>query len=280
MAPLGRQGEKGPIRHSGARAERASAIYCRLEIIVAFGINGFGAVQTYPVPSLFQALSLGNAPPLPPNPPYGTPNPNLVSVNFTGKPPPAVPVNLTLAAAPVQEAIQKISAQTILSYSHPPLQATANSTTAVSATNPSIADQQQGASPDGIPARIDLPTAAVSFLVTAASSSLTSGAEALQQTIAKLQQGQEQALADDANAQNNAPSTGGSTNPSQGGSSQPAPAGEAPPAPAAPAGGSGGGSKVTTPAPASPGIVGKIVAGIQSLAISAIYSSPVFSFSA
>jgi hypothetical protein len=251
---------------------------------VAFGINGFGAVQTNPAPSLFQALSIGNALPLPPNPPYGNPNPNLVNVRLSGNPSPALPANLTLAAQPTQEAILKISSQAVLAFDHPPLPLTQNTTTGISATNPTISRQIQGPSPDGIAPNTDLPSGAVSFVVTSSSSSLSSGADALEQTIAKLQQGQVQAQAQPSNA-NTVPSGNGSSgngssgNTPPGGSSSPAPTGEAPPAPAPPSG-SGGGSKVSTPAPASPGIVAKIVSGIQSLAIATVYPSSIFSFSA
>jgi hypothetical protein len=244
---------------------------------MAFGTIGFGAVQIQPSPQVFQALSLSGAPPLPPAPPYGNPNPNLVPVAQTGNP--AVPANLTLAAHPAFSAILKLTNQATLLYGHPPVPATTNTTSAVAAFNPAISGQVQGPSPSGIPGPSDAPAGPISFQLTAAPANLTSGVNALTQTIAQVQQIQA-AQASAANAASaNAPSSNANTSTTNGGSigaggnpvgGSPAPA----PAPVV------HGSTTTTPAVASPGLVAKIAQTVQSLAISAIYSGSIFSFSA
>lgn len=245
---------------------------------MAFGSIGFGAVQIQPSPQVFQALSLGGAPPLPPAPPYGNPNPNLVPVVQTGNP--AVPANLTLAAHPAFTAILKLTNQSLLLYAHPPVSGTTNTTSAVSAFNPGVTGQLQGPSPTGIAGQTDVPAGPVSFQLTAAPANLTSGVDALQQTLAKLQQGEQTQAAAAAAAAETVPSNANASNAGSanvgsnlaGGAPEPAPA----PAPIASTHGSSG----TTPAPASPGLVAKIVQTVQSLALGAVYSAPVFSFSA
>jgi hypothetical protein len=243
---------------------------------MAFGTIGFGAVQIQPSPQVFQALSLSGAPPLPPAPPYGNPNPNLVPVAQTGNP--AVPANLTLAAHPAFSAILKLTNQSLLLYGHPPISGTTNTTSAVGAFNPGVTGQVQGPSPTGISGQADVPAGPVSFQLTAAPANLTSGVNALTQTIAQVQQIQAAQAAAANAASANAPSsnpiasnTNAGSNPT-GGAPAPSPA----PAPAPVI----HGSTVTTPAAASPGLVAKIAQTVQSLAISAIYSGPVFSFSA
>lgn len=238
---------------------------------MAFGTIGFGAVQIQPSPQVFQALSLGGAPPLPPAPPYGNPNPNLVPVAQTGNP--AVPANLTLAAHPAFSAILKLTNQSLLLYGHPPIPGTTNTTSAVGAFNPGVTGQVQGPSPTGIAGQAGVPAGPISFQLTAAPANLTSGVNALTQTIAQVQQIQ-QAQAAAANA---TPANANASNANVGGNpagGAPAPSTAPGPAPVV------HGSTVTTPAPASPGLVAKIVQTVQSLAISAIYSGPVFSFSA
>ena len=74
-----------------------------------FGITGFGAQQTYPAPQVFQALSLSGAPPVPPAPPYGNPNENLVPVARTGNP--VFPANLTVVAHLTYQAVLNASTQ-------------------------------------------------------------------------------------------------------------------------------------------------------------------------
>lgn len=248
---------------------------------MTFGTIGFGAVQIQPSPQVFQALSLGGAPPLPPAPPYGNPNPNLVPVAQTGNP--AVPANLTLAAHPAFTAILKLTAQSVLVFGHPPLPASANTTSTVNAFNPGVSGLVQGPSPTGIAGQADVPDGPVSFQLTVAPANLTSGSDALQQTLAKLQQGEEAqaaaaaAAAAIAPSSNTAPSNANNSNTgSPAGGSVPTGAPAPAPAPAPVV----HGSTTTTPAPASPGLVAKIVQSVQSLAIGAIYSGPVFSFSA
>ncbi|HTA39935.1 MAG TPA: hypothetical protein VK760_12710 [Candidatus Acidoferrales bacterium] len=279
-----------------------------------FGITGFGAQQTYPAPQIFQALSLSGAPPVPPAPPYGTPNEDLVPVARTGNP--VFPANLTVVAhltyqavlnvsaqtgplkpsnaakAPVvvptanqiaTSQIQEPSSQTLLTHLRPEVDAVPNTTNAVNAANPSVAGQVQGPSASGLPARIDLPEGLVSFQVLAAPSSITSGVDALNKTIDQLEAAEraiEQAPANPNAASANAGGAG-NTNPGSAASSTGTAGGGTPgassnpPAPApVPV------STVSTPAPASPGLVARIVQTVQSLAIGAVYSSPVFSFSA
>jgi hypothetical protein len=254
-----------------------------LETFVAFGLSGFGAVQTYPAPQVFQALSLANAPPLPPAPPYGNPNPNLVAVARNGNP--ALPANLTLAAHPAFQAILRVTGQTVLLFAHPPLAPVPNTTSAVSATNPSVSGQLQGPSPVGGSATAgDLPNGPVSFQLTAAPANLTSGADALQQTLAQLQHGAAEAAAQSAAANASANASSPATNAPAGSNASTGPAGGSTPggnAPAQPAPAPApSGSTVTTPAVASPSFVARIVQTVQSLAIGAVYSAPVFSFSA
>jgi len=234
---------------------------------MAFGISGYGAQQIYPAPALFQALSLANAPPQPPNPPYGTPNPNLVDVQRTGNP--AVPANLTLAAHSTFDAILKINAgQTVVAYGHPPVAPVANTTNAVNATNPAVAGQVQGTPPSGIPSQSGLPQGPVSFTLTVAPANFTSGADALQQTLAQLERGQPQ-------QSTTAPAVNAGTSSSNavaGSASDPASPAAPSPAPSRGAG--------TIPAVASPSFVGRIVQTVQALAVAAVYRSPIFSFSA
>jgi hypothetical protein len=243
---------------------------------LTFSITGFGAVQLTAASQLFQALSLGGAPPVPPAPPYGTPNPNLVPVARSSNPPPAVPVNLTLAAHSSFQAILKVN-QSLLAFGHPPIPPTPNTTTAVSATNPAISNQVQGASPNGLLSPIDFPQGPVSFDFTAAPANLTSGVNAVTQTIAQLEQGEQKTLA--------APTSPNPFGGQLGTGSAPAglPAAPSshpddPPAPdPAPV---SHGATGTIPAAASPGLVGKIAQTVRDLAVAAVYSAPVFSFSA
>jgi hypothetical protein len=274
-----------------------------------FGITGFGAQQSYPAPQVFQALSLSGAPPVPPAPPYGNPNENLVPVARTGNP--AFPANLTVVAHLTYQAVLNVttqipplkpsttakvpvvapnvskidtsqiqepsSNQTLLTQLRPEVTAVANTTNSVSAPNPAVAGQVQGPSSTGIPARVDLPGGLVSFQILVAPSSVTSGADALNQTIQQIEAA-ERAL-QQAPANPNAATANTSSSSSTGGSTSGAPAGSAPvstgnPSPGTPP------APVSTPAPASPGLVAKIVQTVQSLAISAVYSAPVFSFSA
>src|SRR5580704_5365212 len=185
-----------------------------------FGITGFGAQQSYPSPQIFQALSLSGAPPVPPAPPYGNPNENLVPVARTGNP--AFPANLTVVAHLTYQAVLNVttalppvkpattaklpvvapnvnkvdtsqiqepsSSQTVLTHLRPEVTAVANTTNSVSAPNPAVAGQVQGPSSTGIPARIDLPEGLVSFQVLAAPSSISSGVDALNQTIQQIEQ--------------------------------------------------------------------------------------------
>jgi hypothetical protein len=274
-----------------------------------FGISGFGAQQVYPAPQVFQALSLSGAPPVPPAPPYGNPNENLVPVARTGNP--VFPANLTVVAhltyqavlnvtaqtAPLKPSttakvpvvvptaskietsqIQEPSSQTLITHVRPEVTAVPNTTNFVSAPNPAVSGQLQGPSSTGLPARIDLPEGLVSFQVLAVPSSTTSGVDALNQTIEQLQAAERAIESAPPNpnassANDNFGATGTSASAS---SAQPSPGGAtgAPSGPPAPV------SQPSTPAPASPGLVARIVQTVQSLAISAVYSSPVFSFSA
>ena len=155
-----------------------------------FGITGFGAQQSYPAPQIFQALSLSGAPPVPPAPPYGNPNENLVPVARTGNP--AFPANLTVVAHLTYQAVLNATqlpplkpstaakvpvvvpnTNAVLTHVRPEVTAVANTTNAVSAPNPAVAGQVQGPSSTGIPARIDLPEGLVSFQVLAAPSSVS-----------------------------------------------------------------------------------------------------------
>ncbi len=260
-----------------------------------FGITGFGAQQSYPAPQIFQALSLSGAPPVPPAPPYGNPNENLVPVARTGNP--AFPANLTVVAHLTYQAVLNATqlpplkpstaakvpvvvpnTNAVLTHVRPEVTAVANTTNAVSAPNPAVAGQVQGPSSNGIPARIDLPEGLVSFQVLAAPSSVTSGADALNQTIEQIEQA-ERLLQQAPPNPNTASATTSSAN--TGGSAVAAPSGS-PGSTGSPSPGTAPTpvSTASTPGPASPGLVARIVQTVQSLAISAVYSTPVFSFSA
>jgi len=206
---------------------------------VAFGISGFGAERTAASPQVFQALSLAGQVPQPPAPPYGTPNQNLVPVTQPGSP--AVPANLTLAANSTFTALLRITSQTALSVIHPPVSGGPNTTTGVEATNPAQTFQLQGPAPSGVPGEANLPQGPVSFIVTASSDALTSGAAALTRTVEGLQSAAQQV--------EHAVATRSTT------------------------------SSSLLPV-AAPHAVAKIISTIKSLAVGAVYPSPVFAFHA
>ena len=256
---------------------------------MAFGISGFGATQTAVTPQVFQALSLGGKRPVPPAPPYGTPNQNLVPVALSGNP--AVPANLTLAAHAAFQAVLRVTSQSVVAVGHPPLPANPNTTTAISATNPSVQQQLQGPTPAGIPVIGNPPQGPVSFSLTVAPASVTSGINALTQTVASFESQQQaqraydQAAASNTNAAPANPGPAGNANSAPAPSPAPAPVPQSQPAPApAPVGGGSAhgstGHTPTIPAAASPSLIAKVVQTVQNLAISAVYPGPVFSFSA
>lgn len=127
---------------------------------MAFGITGFAALRLEPRPQVFQALSLGSQAPVPPLPPYGTPNQNLVPVAQTGNP--AVPIHLSVAAQGAFKAILRI-------------RAAPNTTSAVGAHNPTVHPQAQNA-------RSGSRQGPVSFSLTQAPAYQTSGQNALEQS--------------------------------------------------------------------------------------------------
>lgn len=94
---------------------------------MAFGVTGFAALRLEPQPQAFQALSIGAQGPVPPAPPYGTPNQNLVPVNQPVAP--ALPANLTLTAQPFFQAILRIN---------PAVAGAPNTTSSVGALNLSV----------------------------------------------------------------------------------------------------------------------------------------------
>ncbi len=223
---------------------------------MSFGISGFGGQQLTASPQVFQSLSLGGARPVPPAPPYGTPNPNLVAVTSTGNP--ALPANLTLAAHPAFTAILNVTGQSVLQFGHPSLPAASYTTTSIAATNPRVSGQLQGPPPAGIPTIGTPPDGPVSFSLTAAPASLTSGLDALTQSLANLKPPSLAPVSATATAAQSVPGT---------------------PAPA-PTAHSGNASTGSIPAAASPGAVAKIVQTVHAIAVAAVYSAPVFSFKA
>lgn len=133
---------------------------------MAFGIYGFGAAQLATTPVPFQALSLGGASPRVPEPPYGTPNQNLVPVAQTNNP--AVPANLTLAALPTYQAVSQVVNQGVLAIGSPPVGTRPNTTTGLAATNTTISYQNQGELPGALPVFGNPPSGPVSFIVQSA----------------------------------------------------------------------------------------------------------------
>lgn len=238
---------------------------------MALGISGFGASQTLASPQLFQALSLGGAKPVPPQPPYGTPNPNLVPVTLTTQP--ALPANLTLAAHSTFDAILRITGQSPVALSHPPVGSLPNTTTAIGATNPSVTNLTLGQTPAGVPS-FTAPGGPVSFTLTLPPANQTVAVSALSQTVASLQAAERAAQQPQSGG-----ATGSSTNSNNGGgASIGSPAqGPALPAPAiaAPTDQSAG---VLAAAPAV--AVAKISQTVTSLAIATVYPSPIFSLNA
>jgi hypothetical protein len=128
---------------------------------LAFGVTGFAALRLEPQPQVFQALSLGARGPVPPAPPYGTPNQNLVPVQKTGDP--SVPANLSVAAQGAFSAILAIKGAP-------------NTTSAVGARNPALNLKVQSASSAG---RNGGP---ISFSLTQLPKYVTSGAQAVKET--------------------------------------------------------------------------------------------------
>jgi hypothetical protein len=245
---------------------------------MAFGISGFGAVQVLPSPQIFQALSLGGLPPVPPAPPYGTPNANLVPVTQTGNP--ALPANLTLASHATFQAILKVSTQSV---SSPAVTPVPNTTSAVDATNPSVSNTVVGPSLGALPVIGNPPQGPVSFSLTVTPANVTSGVNALLQTDAQLQS----ALAPPPPALSTAPQQPAPSQAPAQGQGQPqggAPASNTPAPPPAPAPASGQSAHAPAPhapvAIASASIVAKIVATVQHLAVAKVYPGPIFSFSA
>ncbi|HVA33993.1 MAG TPA: hypothetical protein VNG31_07570 [Candidatus Baltobacteraceae bacterium] len=255
---------------------------------MAFGITGFGAGQVSVAPQLFQALSVSGQPPQAPAPPFGTPNPNLVPAARSGSP--VVPANLTLAAHPAFTAILQVTGQSVLAVGHPALPSRPFTTTAIGATNPAITAQSQGPAPAGVPVLGNPPAGPVSFALTTAPASLTSGINALQQTIASLQAAEEAASAAAQQPASTQPSASTQQSPATTGTGA-SNAGTLPSnAIALPSNAPHTTTNATAPtfsahaAPSIPAasatIVGKIAQTIQSLAIAAVYPTPVFSLSA
>jgi hypothetical protein len=125
---------------------------------VAFGVTGFAALRLEPQPQVFQALSIGATGPVPPAPPYGTPNKNLVPVQQTGNP--SVPANLSVAAQGAFSAIQSIKGAP-------------NTTSSIGARNPALNLRVQNASGTNGP---------VSFGLTTLPKYVTSGVQAVKET--------------------------------------------------------------------------------------------------
>ena len=220
---------------------------------MAFGVTGFAALQLRPQPQVFQALSLGSQPPVPPAPPYGTPNQKLVPV---AQSPQTAHLNLTLAAAPVFAAILHVNS-TIANSSNASVELAPNSTASVGARNPSVNVQTQTTS--NTPSHAAVASGPVSFSLTTAPKYVTSALAALQQTpqvtapTPALDHELQKAAAANVPAPQAVPSSAPSTPPS------------------------------STPQyvlPANGGAIARIVSTVTQLAVSAVYPAPIFSFSA
>jgi hypothetical protein len=231
---------------------------------LAFGVTGFAALRLEPQPQVFQALSIGARNPVPPSPPYGTPNQNLVPVSKTGNP--SVPANLTLAAQPVFAAILHVN-NTIVAAGSPSVNGAPNTTSSVGANNPSVNVQVQGpGTPNG---QANVAQGPVSFSLTVAPNYVTSGEQVVAQTpqvqvpsapkaapnapLPSLDHELQKALAANAPAPQSGPSSAPSLPPS---------------------------SSPQYVLPSNGASVAKIVATVNQLAVSAVYPAPIFSFAA
>jgi hypothetical protein len=232
---------------------------------LAFGVTGFAALHLQPQPQVFQALSVGSRPPLPPAPPYGTPNQNLVPV---AQSPQTVHLNLTLAAQPAFAAILHVNS-TIVGSNNGSVSSTPNSTAAVGARNPAVHIQTQGTS--STPSQVPAAAGPISFTLTTVPKYVTSAVDALQQT---PQLSTPPPAKETAPANTPAPALDHEL---QKAAAENAPAPQSVPssAPSIPAS--------STPQyvlPANSGAVARIVSTVSQLAVSAVYPAPIFSFSA
>ena len=220
---------------------------------MAFGVTGFAALQLQPRPQVFQALSLGSQAPVPPAPPYGTPNQNLVPV---AQSPQTVHLNLTLAAQPVFQAILHVNS-TIANSSNAGVASAPNSTASVGARNPSVNLQTQTTS--NTPSQAAVAAGPVSFSLTVAPKYVTSALDALQQTplVSSPPPALDHELQKAAAANAPAPQSVLNAAPSIPPSSTP---------------------QYVLPARSS--AVARIVSTVTQLAVYAVYPAPIFSFSA
>lgn len=138
---------------------------------MSFAITGFGGEQLRAQPQAFQALALAGQRPLAPASPYGTPNQQLVPVSQAAH---ALPGNLTVAAAPVFQAILNLG---VVGVSRPGITSPPYSTAAVGAKNPGVQDLVLG--PVSGPQATPAPAGPVSFSLTATPAYITSGLAAL-----------------------------------------------------------------------------------------------------
>jgi hypothetical protein len=232
---------------------------------LAFGVTGFAALRLQPQPQVFQALSVGAKPPVPPAQPYGTPNQNLVPV---AQSPQTVHLNLTLAAQPAFAAILHVNS-TIVGSNNAGVASTANSTAAVGARNPAVNVQTQGTS--NTPSQVTVASGPISFSLTTTPNYVTSGVDALQQT---PQLSAPPPAKTTAPANTPAPELDHELQKADA-ANTPAPQPVPTSAPSIPPS-----SSPQYVLPASGGAVARIVATVTQLAVSAVYPAPIFSFSA
>lgn len=222
---------------------------------MSFAIAGFAGEQFRSQPQTFQALSLGGSNPVPPAPPYGTPNTQLVPVTR----PSAAPANLTLAAQPAFAAILNLG---VVAVRQPGIPTPTNSTSAVDALNPSLQRQVLGPV-NGTPIA-KVASGPVSFSFAGPPSFITSGLTALQKTLQAVKP--VSLKPPDPPPANPAPSDPQTTTP------QPVVLSSAPSIPPS--------SSPQYVLPSSPGLIGRITATVAQIAIAAVYPAPIFSFSA
>jgi len=228
---------------------------------LSFAITGFAGEQFRATPQTFQALSLGGAGPVPPAPPYGTPNTQLVPVSR----PSAAPANLTIAAQPAFAAILNLG---VVGVGQPGIQPPSNSTAAVNALNPGVQNQILGPV-NGTPIA-KVASGPVSFTFAGPPAFITTGLTALQKTLEAVKP---VSLKPGLSPAQTPLQTNSTT------SSQPQQAAPPPPvessAPSLP--------PSSTPQyvlPSSPNLIARITSTVAQIAIAAVYPAPIFSFSA
>ena len=248
-------------------------------------IAGFGAQELSATPQIFQALSIGGSPPVPPAPNFGTPNAHAVPVQQASAA--GLPLNLTLQAQPTADAIDQIARSASLAglssaaptavpaVSNPPVPNPPPNTTAfVGATDPNEQIVQGNPTPPNAPPPAPDSQPAVNFTVVAPPPDQTTTQTLAQDAIAPPPQTGPPAPpppytlsnsgdGHDASAKSATPVS----TPSAVTTTQPATSAT-----------TAESSTQTLAPPANPSLVQQVTSTVQSLLIGKIYPAPVFSF--